>query len=70
MARQKKPSPDIPEPDETVIEGTAEHLDDRGNDAAADADSLKQTSSPGKTSLVRVLIGFVLFLHCWLEHWH
>jgi hypothetical protein len=62
MARQKKPSPNIPEPDETVIEGTAEHLDDQGNDAAADADSLKQTSSSGKTSLVRVLIGLCVVL--------
>jgi hypothetical protein len=32
MARKKNPSTDIPTPEETVIEGTAEHVEDHEND--------------------------------------
>ncbi|MGB0181538.1 MAG: hypothetical protein ACPF94_07245 [Candidatus Puniceispirillales bacterium] len=62
MARQKKPSPDITEPDETVIEGTAEHVDDQGNGADSDTASHKSPPSSGKTRFGRVLIGLCVVL--------
>ena len=73
MARKKNPSTDIPTPKETVIEGTAEHVEDQENDtatgtasdAAMDAAKASSTHSPrksGSSRMGRWLKGFVVVL--------
>lgn len=73
MARKKNPSTDIPTPEETVIEGTAEHVEDHENDtvtgtasdAAMDAPKASSIHSPRKSGLSRMgrwLTGFCVVL--------
>ena len=73
MARKKNPSTDIPTPEETVIEGTAEHVEDHENDtangtasdAAMDAAKTSSTHSPrksGSSRMGRWLTGFCVVL--------
>ncbi|MDG2466796.1 MAG: hypothetical protein P8N97_06195 [Alphaproteobacteria bacterium] len=62
MARKKNPSTDIPTPEETVIEGTAEHVEDHENDTAAgtasdaamDAAKASSIHSPRKSGSSRM----------------
>lgn len=73
MARKKNPSTDIPTPEETVIEGTAEHVEDHENDtvtgtasdAAMGAPKASSIHSPRKSGLSRMgrwLTGFCVVL--------